>query len=138
MDKDGNIVEPVKEKKVESAGFTCEKCGADMLVRNGRFGEFYACSNYPKCSFTKQKTVETGASCPNCGSKVLARHGRGKTLFYSCEKYPECDFSSWDMPLAEKCPDCNEMLFYRKSKKAVICKNKACGYKRDEEMTVIE
>ena len=138
VDKDGNIVEPVKEKKVESAGFTCEKCGADMLVRNGRFGEFYACSNYPKCSFTKQKTVETGASCPNCGSKVLARHGRGKTLFYSCEKYPECDFSSWDMPLAEKCPDCNEMLFYRKSKKAVICKNKACGYKRDEEMTVIE
>ena len=138
VDKDGNIVEPVKEKKVESAGFTCEKCGADMLVRNGRFGEFYACSNYPKCSFTKQKTVETGASCPNCGSKVLARHGRGKTLFYSCEKYPECDFSSWDMPLAQKCPDCNEMLFYRKSKKAVICKNKACGYKRDEEMTVIE
>ena len=138
VDKEGNIVEPVKEKKVESAGFTCEKCGADMLVRNGRFGEFYACSNYPKCSFTKQKTVETGASCPNCGSKVLARHGRGKTLFYSCEKYPECDFSSWDMPLAQKCPDCNEMLFYRKSKKAVICKNKACGYKRDEEMTVIE
>ena len=138
VDKDGNILEPVKEKKVESAGFACEKCGADMLVRSGRFGEFYACSNYPKCSFTKQKTVETGASCPNCGSKVLARHGRGKTLFYSCEKYPECDFSSWDMPLAEKCPDCSQMLFYRKSKKAVICKNKACGYKRDEEMTVIE
>ena len=138
VDKDGNPLEQVNEKKVESAGFTCEKCGAEMLVRSGRFGEFYACSNYPKCSFTKQKTVETGASCPHCGSKILARHGRGKTLFYSCERYPECDFSSWDMPLTEKCPECDQMLFYRKSKKSVICKNKSCGYKREEEMTVIE
>ena len=77
-------------------------------------------------------------TCPRCNSKILARHGKGKTLFYSCERYPECDFSSWDMPLQEKCPDCGEMLYYRKSKKCVICKGHTCGYKRDEEMTVIE
>lgn len=137
VDKEGKIVEK-EEEKVESAGFKCEKCGADMVERSGRFGTFYACSNYPVCTNTKQKTVDTGASCPKCGSKILARHGKGKTLFYSCEKYPECDFSSWDMPLAEKCPECSEMLYYRKSKKCVICKNKACGYKREQEMTVIE
>ena len=137
VDKDGKIVEK-EEEKPELAGFKCEKCGAEMVERHGRFGIFYACSNYPKCTNTKQKTVETGAECPHCGSKILARHGKGKTLFYSCEKYPECDFSSWDMPLSEKCPDCSDMLYYRKSKKCVICKNKACGYKREQEMTVIE
>ena len=139
LDKDGNVAEKTEvEKPVEYAGFKCELCGAEMVVRRGRFGTFYACSNYPGCRFTKQKTAETGANCPICSSKILARHGRGKTLFYSCERYPECDFSSWDMPLAEKCPDCKEMLFYRKSKKVVICKSRGCGYKRDEEMTVIE
>ena len=137
IDKDGNPLAP-KEEKQDFAGFKCELCGSEMVVRNGRYGTFYACVNYPSCTFTKQKTVETGALCPKCNSKILARHGKGRTLFYSCEKYPECDFSSWDMPLVERCPECNEMLFYRKSKKQVICKNKACGYKRDEEMTVIE
>jgi DNA topoisomerase-1 len=68
----------------------------------------------------------------------VARHGRGKMLFYSCDKYPECDFSTWDMPLVEKCPDCGGMLYFRKSRKSVICKTKGCNYKREEEMTVIE
>ena len=56
--------------------------------------------------------------------------------FYSCEKYPECGFSSWDLPLSEKCPDCGEPLFYRKSKNLVLCRNKDCGYKREEELQV--
>ena len=137
LDKDGNIVVK-QEETVELAGFKCELCGGEMVIRRGRFGTFYACANYPTCTNTKQKTVDTGALCPKCSSKVLARHGKGRTLFYSCENYPECDFSSWDMPLSENCPDCGEMLFYRKSKKTVICKNKNCGYKREEEMTVIE
>ena len=137
LDKDGNVL--VKEEAAtELAGFKCEACGGEMVIRRGRYGTFYACSNYPTCTNTKQKTVDTGTLCPKCSSKILARHGKGRTLFYSCEKYPECDFSTWDMPLSEKCPDCGEMLFYRKSKKTVVCKNKACGYKREQEMTVIE
>ena len=137
LDKDGKPVQ-VEEKKQELAGFACEVCGGEMVVRSGRYGTFYACANYPKCKFTKQKVVELDVPCPKCSSKIYARHGKGNTLFYSCEKYPECDFSSWDMPLAEKCPDCGDMLYYRKSKKCVICKNRVCDYKRDEEMTVIE
>ncbi len=137
LDKDGNVLE-VSEPKLELAGFKCELCGKDMVIRKGRYGSFYACSDYPTCKFTKQKTVDVGVPCPVCGGNVLARHGRGNTLFYSCEKYPECTFSSWDMPLPEKCPDCGETLYYRKSKKCVICKKKGCSYKREEEMTVIE
>ncbi len=137
VDKAGNVVEK-EEPKLTLAGFKCELCGGEMLERRGKFGVFYACENYPKCKSTKQKTADTGATCPKCASRVLARHGKGNTLFYSCEKYPKCDFSSWDMPLAEKCPDCGEILYYRKSRKSVICKKKDCGYKREEELTVIE
>lgn len=137
LDKDGNISVATHELPV-SAGFSCEICGSDMLVRNGRYGMFYACSNYPTCTFTKQKITNTGVNCPNCSSKIIAKHGRGKMLFYSCERYPECDFSTWDMPLNEKCPECGGMLYYRKSRKSVICKSRNCSYKREEEMTVIE
>ena len=137
IDKDGNVSEPVVETP-KLAGFKCEVCGSDMIVRNGKYGTFYACSNYPTCTFTKQKITDTGVCCPNCSSKIVARHGRGKMLFYSCEKYPECDFSTWDMPLTGKCPDCGGILYFRKSRKSVICKTKGCSYKREEEMTVIE
>ena len=136
IDKNGKVAEA--ETTVELAGFKCELCGGDMVVRNGRYGSFYACKNYPTCTFTKQKVTDTGVNCPKCNSKVIARHGKGRMLFYSCEKYPECDFSTWDMPLAEKCPDCGGMLYSRKSRKTVICQEKNCTYKREEEMTVIE
>ena len=137
VDKNGKVAEQ-ESTSPELAGFKCEVCGGEMVIRNGRYGSFYACSNYPTCTFTKQKVTETGVNCPKCNSRVLARHGKGRMLFYSCEKYPECDFSTCDMPLAEKCPDCGSMLYYRKSRKSVICKEKSCGYKREEEMTVIE
>ena len=135
LDKDGNVVEN-KPAVPKFADFKCEKCGGNMVERNGRYGSFYACESYPKCTFTKQKVTETGAFCPDCGSKIMARHGKGKSLFYSCLGFPECDFSTWDTPLKEKCPDCDSNLFYRKSRKTVICKNKSCDYKREEEMTV--
>ena len=137
IDKDGKVTEQITQSP-ELAGFKCELCGSDMIVRSGKYGTFYACSNYPTCTFTKQKITDTGVLCPNCSSKIVARHGRGKMLFYSCEKYPECDFSTWDMPLTEKCPDCGGVLYFRKSRKSVICKSKNCNYKREEEMTVIE
>lgn len=133
VDKDGNPVEK-QESSPRLAGFRCELCGAEMVERTGRYGVFYACSNYPQCKNTKQKTTDTGVLCPRCGSHVVARHGRGKSLFYSCEKYPECDFSSWDMPLPEKCPQCGGMLYYRKSRKSIICKEPGCGYKREAEI----
>ena len=137
VDKDGKVVER-EAPKVELAGFKCEACGAEMVVKRGRYGVFYACEKYPECNFTKQKTTDIGVPCPQCASKIFARHAKGNSLFFSCENYPECDFSSWDMPLNEKCPECNETLYYKKSKKSVICKKKGCGYSRDEEISVID
>ena len=126
--------EPEKEtdkKQPIIADFKCELCGADMVQRSGRFGTFFACSSFPKCSFTKQKTRDIGVPCPKCGSKVVMKNGKNKTVFYSCEKYPECDFSSWDMPTNEKCPDCGEILFRKKGQNVLFCHTKSCGFKKE-------
>ncbi len=140
---------PLEEKKQEApervekkppviADFKCEKCGADMVQRSGRYGAFFACSRYPECNFTKQKTKELDIPCPECGSKVLIKTGRNKTVFYSCEKYPECGFSSWDMPVNEKCPDCGKILYRKKGKALLVCHDKECGYKREVEESTAE
>src|SRR6266850_814709 len=69
---------------------TCEKCGKQMAVKHGRFGEFTACSNYPECRYIKLK--EVGVACPKDGGAVVERRSkRGKT-FFGCNNYPNCDF----------------------------------------------
>ncbi len=119
------------EKKNEVAPMKCEQCGADMLLRTGRYGSFYACSRYPECKFTKQKVRPLGVNCPQCGSELVTKYGKNRTVFYSCSKYPECSFSSWDLPTAEKCPQCGGMLYRKKGKNQMICKAEGCGYKAD-------
>ena len=123
------------EKKTVIADFKCEKCGADMVQRSGKYGTFFACRRYPECNFTKQKTKDIGVPCPECGSKIVMKNGRNRTVFYSCEKYPDCNFSSWDLPTAEKCPDCGQMLFRKKGQSVLICHNKDCGFKKPMENT---
>jgi DNA topoisomerase-1 len=102
-----------------------------MVVRNGRFGSFYACANYPHCKNTRQITKDIGVACPKCGAKVIQKHGRNKSVFYSCERYPDCDFSSWDMPAGENCPDCGAPLFIKKGKNIASCKADGCGFKKE-------
>ncbi len=125
-----------EKKPAVVADFKCEICGGDMVQRHGKYGSFFACANYPKCKFIKQeKNKVEGVACPKCGGDILIRQGRNKSQFYSCEKYPECDWSSWDLPVAEKCPECGEMLYKKKSRPGVlVCKNKDCGFtKADPE-----
>ena len=123
--------EPKQDAKVTD--MVCDKCGAPMVLRNGRYGSFYACSAYPTCKFTKPKTRDIGVACPKCSAKLVKKTGRNKTVFYSCERYPDCDFSSWDMPTAETCPTCGQMLFRKKGKPLLVCHDKSCGYSRETE-----
>ena len=136
LDKNGKPKEEKveKEKKeTQKTGMICEKCGAEMIVRSGKFGSFYACSAYPKCRNTKQIVKDTGILCPVCGKKVITKQGGKKHItFYSCENYPECNFSSWDMPTGEKCPECGDALLIKKRKNLVYCRNDKCGYTRNE------
>jgi DNA topoisomerase-1 len=135
--KNTKQLKPVVEKKPapapELAPFKCELCGSDVVVRQGRYGSFYACTKYPECKFTRPKLRTIGVKCPLCGKEILLKHGRNKSVFYSCEGYPTCSFSSWDLPLNEKCPDCGSILYQKKGKKTVFCKNENCNYKYEKK-----
>jgi DNA-directed RNA polymerase subunit RPC12/RpoP len=91
----------------------CPQCSSKLVMKSGRFGEFTACSNYPKCKYVKQKTI--GMRCPNCneGEIVECRSKRGKT-FFGCNRYPECHFVAWGKPIDEKCPQCGSSLGRRR------------------------
>jgi DNA topoisomerase-1 len=120
----------------EETGLVCESCGGKLVVRNGRYGSFYACENFPKCKFTKQITKETGVPRPKCGAGIVTKRGKNNSVFFSCEKYPECDFSSWDQPAKDKCPDCGGIMMIKKGKRLVYCYDKdGCGYSAPYEVT---
>lgn len=125
------VEEKTEKKLVVAEDMKCEKCGGDMVLRNGKFGSFYACANYPACKFTKQRVKEVGVPCPKCGGKIVVRYSKSKTVFYGCENYPKCNFSSWDMPVEEKCPDCGKNLYVKKGKQQMlVCHDEACGFSK--------
>lgn len=112
--------------KDEPAGFDCELCGHPMVIKLGRFGKFYACSNFPDCRNTKPIVKEIGVTCPVCHEgQVIERKSKKNRLFYGCSRYPECDFTSWDKPVGRDCPKCGKYLVEKKVKggKQVVCIN---------------
>ncbi|HSL24381.1 MAG TPA: type I DNA topoisomerase [Vicinamibacterales bacterium] len=115
----------------------CPECGSNLVVKHGRYGEFTACSNYPKCRYVKHKT--TGVMCPKGdGGELVERKSRRGKAFYGCSKYPDCDFTLWNRPVPEKCPDCGAPFLVEKITKRhgrqVICNNEDCSYVRSAEL----
>lgn len=119
--------------KDEPAGFDCEVCGSPMVIKLGRFGKFYACSNFPECRHTKAITKEIGVTCPICDKgQVIERKTKRNRIFYGCDRYPECDFTSWDIPVGRACPKSSDFLVEKKVRgggKQVICSSETCDYK---------
>ena len=112
--------------KDEPAGFDCELCGHPMVIKLGRYGKFYACSNFPDCWNTKAIVKEIGVTCPVCHEgQVIERKSKKNRIFYGCSRYPECDFTSWDKPIGRPCPKCGQYLVEKKVKggKQVVCIN---------------
>ena len=116
------------EIKDEVSDVPCDKCGAMMVYKLGRYGRFLACPNFPECRNTKAIQVEIDAPCPKCGGKLLQKTSRKGRKFYGCERYPECDFVSWDMPVGEKCPKCGSYMTLSHTKKGdfYVCANENC------------
>lgn len=115
----------------EISDIPCDKCGAMMVYKMGRFGKFLACPNYPECKNTKAIVRTIDSPCPKCGAKVVIRHSKkGGRVFYGCERYPDCDFVSWDRPAEKKCPVCGSMMVYKsvKGKEELRCVDKECGH----------
>jgi len=116
---------PVRESDV-----VCEKCGRNMVYKDGRFGTFLACPGYPECRNTKPVVKYIDAPCPKCGKRIAEKKSaKTRKTFYGCEGYPECDFVSWDMPIPEKCEACGSMMVLRRmsnGKSYKKCPNPEC------------
>jgi len=120
--------------QAETTDQKCEKCGSDMVIKNGRNGKFLACSAYPECKNTKAlddgDAPTTDVPCPDCGGKLLFRKSR-RGAFWGCENYPECKFISKFEPTLKKCeqPECDGTLAKRTYRDAEVyecvkCKNR--------------
>lgn len=126
---------PIVEIPLEVSDVPCDKCndGTMMVIREGRFGKFLACPNFPKCRNTKPILHPIGVKCPKCGADILERKSKTGKVFYGCEKYPECDYTTWDKPLNETCPDCGAMMVEhveRNGSKRKFCSNQECSKAR--------
>ena len=124
---------------VEESDVLCDKCGANMVVRTGRFGKFLACPRFPDCKNIKSLALPV-AKCPNCGKDIFQRRSKTGKIFYGCSGYPSCDFVSWDIPTDKKCPTCGAMLVKKVSSDSekYLCSSKTCSYTRTEKIVPIE
>lgn len=129
--KSQKIAIPIDEK--------CPDCGGELVKRSGRFGEFIACSNFPKCKYSrnlstdkkeKKEPVKIGVKCPKCGGEIVERFSkRGK--FYGCLNYPKCKFISNYELTNEACPNCdNKHLIKKELKSGTFLECTECKYKR--------
>ena len=118
----------------EETDIICDKCGARMVVKSGRYGKFAACPNYPECKNTKplnrtepnpapeEASAASDMKCEVCGGDMVLRRGRYGS-FYACANYPECKFTRpYGQKIDVKCPKCgadvltkwgrNKSMFY--------------------------
>jgi len=117
----------------------CPRCNANLVIKQGRYGEFTACTKYPECKYVKHKT--TGVKCPkdaDKGGEIVERKSRRGKIFFGCSNYPDCDFVLWNRPIAETCPKCKAPFLTEKITKKhgrqLICNNEDCDYARAEEL----
>ena len=106
---------------------TCPECGGELVYRNGRFGKFISCINFPTCRYTENDEEELPEEakeekiCPNCGAKMVIKRGR-YGQFWACSNYPECKTieslkkKAKPEPTGEMCPECGHELVRRKSR----------------------
>jgi DNA topoisomerase-1 len=120
----------VKKDLIKRTGQKCEKCGMEMIIRNGRFGKFLACSGFPKCNNTKSLDI-ISIKCPLDGGEIIKRKSKKGKVFYGCKNYPKCNFILYNKPIEEPCPKCGNIMVENKKGKEIIitCTNKSCDYK---------
>ena len=126
--------EKIPNKPLQTTGKKCPKCGSDLVIRKSRYGEFTACSGYPKCKYIEQSKEKQAEQekldkenaelakdlepCPKCGKKLIIKNSRyGK--FVACSGYPKCRFSRHlnEEKIDKKCPKCDSPLVVKMSRR---------------------
>jgi len=137
-DEKGNIC-PVEPAEDQLSDEICDKCGKHMVVKQGKYGSFLACSGYPECKNTRSINPEhtsqnTGVDCPEegCPGKLVERKSKRGKIFYGCSRYPDCTYAIWDKPVAQECPRCGTPFMVEKTTKRrgafLACLTKDCGH----------
>ena len=113
------------EKKY--AGEVCNKCGAEMKVKTGKYGPFLACSAYPKCKNIKNITDDNAKkiACPICQEGEIVKKFSRRGPFYACSNYPKCTNAYSGEPTGETCEECGGLIIKNKTGKSK-CSNKDC------------
>lgn len=116
------------KKEAKETGESCPECDSPLVIRRSKYGEFIACSNYPKCKYikTEEKQIIEVCECPNCDGKIVEKKSKRGKVFYGCNNYPKCKTAYWDIPTGELCPECKSML--TKKKDIIKCSN--CDYQK--------
>ncbi len=131
---DAGKTDIVSLKVATPLGRNCPQCGSELLLRSGRFGEFIACSGFPKCKYTEQTEEAQKANpatpdgeseevCEKCGSPMVVKSGRNGQ-FLACSAYPECKNTktlNQEIKFSEvPCPDCGGKLMWRQSRRGAF------------------
>ncbi|MEW5908356.1 MAG: topoisomerase DNA-binding C4 zinc finger domain-containing protein, partial [Thermodesulfobacteriota bacterium] len=138
-DEKGKIA-PVDPAPVTASTEVCDKCGRTMIVKQGKFGVFLACSGYPGCKNTRSinsngPDKETGVHCPSpgCDGQIVKKVSKRGKVFYGCNRYPKCTFALWERPVDIKCPECGADFLVEKVTKRdgafISCLTAGCTYK---------
>ena len=140
--EDGNEIAPPKE-----IGEACPDCsqktgkmsGGQLIEREGRFGRFIACSNYPKCKFVKQDPIEaerakTGVMCPTCKTGEMSERRGRFGIFFSCSNYPECKTAIKARPTGKICELCSSLMMQGTKTIPERCSSKACVNHRPDKL----
>ena len=131
LEKAETSIEKV-ELRDEPSDVICDKCGANMVYRVGRYGKFLACPNFPDCRNTLPVLNYIEAKCPKCGGRLLEKTSRKNRKFYGCENFPACDFVSWDLPVDDRCPKCGSYMTLKRNSKGEqwhLCANETCRHR---------
>ncbi|MDP9039959.1 MAG: type I DNA topoisomerase [Acidobacteriota bacterium] len=118
------LTQKVQQKPPVQLEEACPKCGKPLLQRDGAYGEFIACSGYPKCKYVKQELLEV--PCPKCGGDIAVRKTKRGDVFYGCTHYPKCDFASNQRLVNETCPECESAYLVEVTNKEgtfLVCPN---------------
>ena len=122
------LTQKVQQKPPVVLEEQCPKCGKPLLQRDGQYGEFIACSGYPKCKYVKQEILDV--PCPKDGGDLAVRKTKRGDTFYGCVNYPKCDFASNLKLVAQHCPKCDSTYVLeveRKEGTFLVCPNNFDG-----------
>jgi DNA topoisomerase-1 len=140
-DEKGRI-HPIEPDHEAAEGEICDKCGRQMVVKQGKYGDFLACSGYPDCKNTRsingssKNAPSTGVKCPreDCDGELVERKSKRGKIFYGCSRFPDCTYALWDKPVLKTCPQCGAPFLVEKITKkegtVLKCIQEGCGHKQ--------